>query len=516
MNPVRTILPRLAPVFIRWSARRGRRGLEEEQAGILRSILDSIAPTAWGSALKLSGLPRRADDLARAFRRDVPLHHYADMEAFLQRTARGEADVLFRGKAVALAQTSGTTSPSKAGERWIPQNGPLLQHHARGAMSALARLVEVDGGASLRGRVLMLGGSTALSRNEWNIPVGDLSGITVDRIPWYLEGLYEPGREIALEPDWTRKVERIADRLAHADVSLISGVPSWCLVLFEAVCRRRKVSRIRDAWPGLRGVVHGGASIDPYIPSLREHLPPDCLLQEVYPSSEAFLAIGCRPWPISEGRTPDLELLARHGVFLEFLAEGDGDPGNAVGPDALDEGYRYRVLVTTPGGLVRYELGDMVEGRGPGFIRFAGRIQVRISVFGEHVEGAKLAEAVGRACDATDSVCTEFHVAPVFPSANDSRGAHEWWIEFSRPPLNLSLFAHEIDAHLRREVMDYEAHRAGDAQLLPPRIRIVSNGTFHRTLASLGKLGGQHKIPIAWPNRTWAERLDIHDTGDRR
>lgn len=357
--------------------------------------------------------------------------------------------------------------------------------------------------------MLMLGGSTRLSRNARGIPYGDLSGIAVSRIPWFLQPLYEPGRALALESDWNAKVRGIARRLAHADVRLVTGIPSWCQVLFEEVCRQREVSRVSLAWPGLRAFVHGGVSIDPHIPLLSEQLPPDTWMMEVYPASEIFLAVGTRPWHLREGRAPDLELLTDHGAYLEFLPEEDvRRPERAVGAQDLEAGGLYRVLATTPGGLVRYELGDLVEGRGPGLVRFAGRIRTRISVFGEHVEATRLAEALAEAARATDSVVREWHVAPVLPSRGNPQGRHEWWVEFQRPPSDADRFERVLDDVLRRSVLDYEAHRTGNVQLLPPRLVPVPEGVFLRALARRGKLGGQNKVPAAWNDRSWAELLE--------
>lgn len=486
--------------------------IRSSQVRQLGRLLRSLEGTETAHSHPIGELSRLgAVDLLRAFRTQVPLHRYEEVASAIGRVERGEKNVLFRGKALALAQTSGTTSAEGAGERWIPQNAALLEHHAKGATTALARLLDASGPTPLDGRLLMLGGSTALSRNQAGIPVGDLSGITVDRIPWFLEGLYEPGRKLALESIWSRKVERIAERLCDRDVSLVSGIPSWCLVLFEAICQRRGVHRLREAWPGLRAMIHGGVSIDPYLALLAEHLPTDCHLMEVYPASEAFIAVGSRAWSPREGHPPDLELLLDHGTFLEFLPESESDPANAVDASQLEKGGLYKLLVTTPGGLLRYEIGDLVEGRDPGRIRFAGRIRTRLSVFGEHVEGTHLSEALASASVATNSVVREWHVAPILPSPGSPCGAHEWWIEFVRPPADTSALARCLDDHLRRTVLDYDAHREGDTQLLPPRVRMVSPGTFHRALASKGKLGGQHKVPSAWPDRTWADCLTLHD-----
>lgn len=444
--------------------------------------------------------------------RELPVEHYADIARHVEAVSRGERDVLFPGRAVALAQTSGTTSAEGAGERYVPLSRECLAGHAAGGASALSRLVDVAGGSCFGGRMLMLGGSTSLERNRHGIPCGDLSGIAVSRIPWFLSRLYEPGRNLALEPDWNRKIAGIARRLERADVRLVGGIPSWCQILFQEVCRLRGVGSLREAWPAMEALVHGGVSIDPYLPMLSEHLSADTWMMEVYPASEAFLAVGSRPWRLREGRAPDLELLSGGCVHFDFLRDDLADrPDLAVGAHELEPGALYRVLLTTPGGLVRHQIGDLVEGRGPGLVRFGGRVKGRISVFGEHVEGARLSEAIAEAALVTDSVVTEWHVAPVMPAPGDPRGRHEWWVEFRRPPADPARFEAVLDDVLQRTVLDYQAHRAGDVQLLSPRLRQLRTGAFSSALARRGKLGGQHKVPTAWPDRSWAELLSIVD-----
>ena len=501
----------IAPPLLRWTDRRpsGREAIREAQSRTLRRILHDLSSTECGRQAGLGELAKLPpSELSAAFR-ELPLRRYSDLAQAIHRCERGERDVMFPGRAVALAQTSGTTSAEGSGERYIPQNAALLAHHSRGGAAALARLIGCSGPEVAGGRMLMLGGSTRLSRNGSGIPSGDLSGIAASRIPWFLQPLYEPGRKLALESDWNEKVRGIARRLSRSDVRLITGIPSWCQVLFEEVCRQRGVERLSEAWPGLRAFVHGGVAIDPYVPLLSGQLREDTWMMEVYPSSEAFLAVGSRPWRLGEGRAPDLELLADHGVYLEFLPEEeDGRADRAVGAHDLEPGGVYRVLVTTPGGLVRYELGDLIEGRGPGLVRFAGRIRTRISVFGEHVEAARLAEALSEACRATDSVVREWHVAPVLPTAGDPRGRHEWWVEFVRPPADAGRFESVLDEVLRRSVLDYEAHRTGDVQLLAPRLVVVPEGTFVRALSARGRLGGQNKVPSAWNDRTWADLIE--------
>jgi GH3 auxin-responsive promoter len=476
--------------------------LAHAQARILRHLVSRSAKLPVGQKFGLDRLPKD-HRLVEAFRNDVGENTYADHAPFIDRVAAGETDVMFRGKAVALAQTSGTTSSEASGERYIPQSAALLKHHARGGAAAFFRLLQATGGGLFNGQLLMLGGSTALTPNAHGIPVGDLSGIVASQVPAWLRPLYEPGLDIALESDWERKLDRIAERCGERDVRLVSGIPAWCMMLFDRICRKRGLSRARIAWPNLNGFIHGGHAITPFIPTLREQLAPDTWLMEVYPASEAFIAVGSRAWHLDEQQAPPLDLLADHGVYLEFAPQ---DGGATVGAEGIVEGCIYRVLLTTPGGLIRYQVGDLVEGVSPGRIRVAGRIKTRISVFGEHVEGVHLDQALSAACQATRSEVAHYHVSPFLPSAASPNGGHEWLVEFIRPPESASKFSEKIDQYLRSHVIDYDAHRAG-GQITAPQLTTLPNGTFHRYLARQGKMGGQHKIPQAWNDRTIANKL---------
>ena len=428
------------------------------------------------------------------FRASVPILQYADLEPEINRVVAGESDVLFRGRPVALAQTSGTTRAAAAGERYIPQTKALLRHHRRGGSAALVRTLQADP-SILGGRMLMLGGCTALDQRG-TVPVGDLSGITLAGLPAWISGVAEPGRAISDLPDWESRLTAIAARIRSKDIRLLSGIPAWMLMLLE---------RLDQPWPQLRAVIHGGHAIEPFIATFANRLAPDTWMQEVYPASEAFIAVGSAPWRLGDGMPTPLELLTNHGVYLEFAT----DDGRVVGAAEMETGGVYRVLVTTPGGLLRYLVGDLVRAVGPGQVRFAGRVKTRISVFGEHVEGDALAGALGCAVAATGAQVAHYHVAPLMPAPGEPRGAHEWWIEFATPPAAPQVFTAALDAELRRLVLDYAAHRDG-GQLLPPVLRPVPTGTFHAWLASRGHLGGQHKVPQAWADHSIADALHRH------
>ncbi|MBN8525329.1 MAG: GH3 auxin-responsive promoter family protein, partial [Planctomycetes bacterium] len=384
------------------------------QDRIRARLVSELARLPVGHARGLDRLPLDAR-LRDAFRAQVPICTYADLQLLLERVARGEPDVLFRGRAEALAITSGTTSSGQAGERFIPQSQELLDHHQAGGAAALVRLADWVGPGLLHGRLLLMGGSTDLKPNAHGVLAGDLSGIVVSRIPRLLWPLYEPGPEVALIGDWERKLAAMTTRVAHADLRLASGIGSWMLMLFAAACRERGVARAAQVWPNLRAVIHGGHAMEPLVPQFQAHLSDDTWMQEVYPASEAFIAVGAKPWRLGDGRPAPLELLCDHGVLLEFCPDDDPHPEACVGPEAVEPGRVYRVTVTTPGGLVRWQMGDLVRGEGPGLVRFAGRMRTRISVFGEHVEGDLLAAALAAACRATGARIRHSHVAPVLP-----------------------------------------------------------------------------------------------------
>jgi len=503
-------LARLAlPAWVR-STRppRGALAIADAQGRIRRRLVRQLAPCAIGRQL---GLPQvaAATDPERAFR-ELAVTEYGDYETLINRTAAGERGLLYPGRTLALAQTSGTTRSQAAGERFIPQNGRLLRHHRMGGAASLARALESAGAQTLAGRLLMVGGSTALEQRH-AVPMGDLSGIAAARLPAWIRNHYEPGPAVSAIPDWENRLEALSARCAHRDVTLVAGIPSWMLVVFERIARANGVAAVSEAWPNLRLVLHGGHAIEPFIASMRAHLRAETWMMEVYPASEAFIAMGTRPWRLGEGAPPALELLTDHGVLFEFCPEGGG-PLDCVGAAALEPGGIYRVLVTTPGGLVRYQIGDLVRAEGPGLVRVAGRIRTRISVFGEHVEGFELAQALAAACGATGAEVAHYHVAPVLPTPSEPRGAHQWLVAFTRPPRDAQSFIGALDGYLVAHVLDYAAHRRGDGQLLAPRLTTLPARAFTAFLAASGRCDAQRKMPQAWPDRTIADQLLAQET----
>jgi hypothetical protein len=451
----------------------------------------------------------------RDFRGRVELQTYEDLAPAIERMKRGEADVLWPGRCSAYAVSSGTTAGRT---KYLPITKPMLGHFRRTGLDSLLYYTARVGNAGVfRGRHLFLGGSTAMTPLAESAPfkaqAGDLSGIAALNLPgWVDEHLYEPGREIAQMSDWPAKIAAIAERTRDRDITLLAGIPTWILVLAGALLnhRGRSASMLQDIWPRLECFVHGGVPIAPFAADLRAALGRSVRFHEVYPASEAFVA--------AQDAEPEagLRLMTGAGVFYEFLPMSDcGDAGLAgLGPRAVPlaevrAGVNYALLLTTPAGLARYVLGDIVRfvSADPPRLVYVGRIKLQLSAFGEHVIEKELTDALLSACGRLGWTIANFHVAPVFPKGREL-GRHEWWIELSRGVPAGEDAADALDAELQRLNEDYEAKRRGGG-LAGPVVRIVEPGLFERWLRTKGKWGGQNKMPRCRSDRQVADELAV-------
>jgi hypothetical protein len=322
---------------------------------------------------------------------------------------------------------------------------------------------------------------------------GDLSGIAAREVAAPLRPYTFPPLELALAHDWDQKIQVLAERSARLPVTVLSGVPSWLLVLFDRLRRVTGRDRIADVWPTLRLVVHGGTKFDPYRALFRREIGSgEVHFLETYPCSEGFVAT-------EDPRTGLLRLIPDHGLFFEFVPVEEIDrlrPTRNAVADVVP-GVQYEVVLTTCAGLWSYRVGDTVcfERREPPLFRFTGRTGYHLSAFGEHLISEEVEKAVARAAEATDAAVADFHAGPWFPERADEPGRHLYLIEFVRPPADLPRFAAELDAALALLNDDYGAHRRGDLSLAGPEVWAVPRGGFADWLRSHGRLGGQHKVP---------------------
>jgi len=403
-----------------------------------------------------------------------------------------------------LALSSGTTTGST---KYIPVSRQMLASNRRAALTSLAWFQAAHPGTPLfTGRLFFLGGSTdlqAVSREQWAVGsneretaaplAGDLSGIAAREVPAFLRPFTYPSLDVALQHDWEEKLTCLAEQSARLPITLISGVPSWLLVLFDRLKQVTGRRSIGDVWPTLRVVVHGGTSFEPYRGLFRQVIGNDAVkFLETYPASEGFVAA-------EDPRYQLLRLISDHQIFHEFVPVdelGREKPTRHTLADIV-LGVQYAVVLTTCAGLWSYVLGDTIafERRDPPLLRFTGRTRYFLSAFGEHLICEEVERAVSLAAEACGAAVADFHVGPVFPDAAREPGRHRYLVEFVRPPSELAAFARELDATLCRINEDYQAHRVGDLTMRAPEVWSVQRGGFADWMRAHGKLGGQHKLP---------------------
>ncbi len=440
------------------------------------------------------------------YRERVPLRDYIGFKHWLDAAAAGGADVTWPGRAPYWVKTSGTT----AGDKAIPVTAEAFRAHRRGGWDALLMAAERVGGAALLGGpMLFLGGSTALAPAPGGALVGDLSGVVVHRLPPGLRGRYSPGEPVASIPDWETRLAGIARLVEGQDLRLLSGMPSWMLVLFERVARDREAAgrtlrALGDLWPRLGVFVHGGVSFAPYRAVFEEWMGRALEYVEVYPASEGFVGVQTE-------RTGGLTLMLDYGVVHEFIPVEDVGSVRPRRYTAAEVavGRSYAIALTTPAGLWSYLLGDTVRftATDPPRLVITGRTRHYVNAFGENVIVEEVERALLAACRETAAEVAEFTVAPRFPSAGEPRGGHEWLVEFRVGPRDREAFVQRLDRELAALNTDYRTKRRGDVGMVAPRLVEVWPGGFHRWLASRGKLGDQHKVPRVTNTRAIADEL---------
>lgn len=490
------------------------------QRRTLRKLLRAASGTVFGKQHDFARIARASDgDLVNAYRDALPP---ADFSAFRPLVSRmresGEPDVLWPGLVMDFAQTSGTT----AGDKFIPVSKEMMRSNFLASLDIFAHSVRF--GVSLprltSGKCLFLGGSSDVAVNQHGIRTGDLSGLVTPLIRWPISEIYAPGRDIALMNHWPTKLEAMAKACIDQDIRMISGMPSWALVLFEklieiARARGEKPAGVRDIWRNLTIFVHGGVKYAPFDPRVRQMFsgsPTGADIPfrlELYPASEGFIALQ------DTRNDPGLRLLTDIGNFYEFipLEEIDQPNARAFTSEQVEKGQRYVVCMSTCAGLWRYIIGDVVEfdtipsradgsgGDGPARLRIVGRHRHFVNAFGENLIVEHIENAVAAAASTTGVVVGEFTAAPVYPGPGRRAGL-ELAIEVAdHPGEAVSRFSEQFDAALKTQNVDYTTKRTDDLGMAPPTITVLPVGAFHRWLDSRGKLGGQHKCPRCANNR---------------
>ncbi len=469
----------------------------EVQARQLEYLIKRGAATQFGRERSLEGVNTVED-----FQRKVELCDYDSFSRYIKRTKDGEEALIWPSPVKWFAKSSGTTGDKS---KYIPVTAEGLKDcHHRGPKDTIAIFSSLYPDSEVySGKTMTLGGSRKVER-EGEILTGDLSAILIENSPSWAEWKRLPSRETALIADFDRKVQAICDETLSENVTAFAGVPSWNLVMMNKILDYTGASNLLEVWPNMELFIHGGMNFGPYREQYRRLIPSDKMkYMETYNASEGFFGINDDP------SRDDMLLMLDYRIFYEFLPlDKLTDPSAAVPLEGVVPGVDYAMVITTSSGLWRYMIGDVVTftSTSPHRIRITGRTRHFINAFGEEVIVDNAERALTAACEATGAEITDYTVAPVYMEGR-RKGAHEWVVEFRRAPSDQALFVARLDAALQDVNSDYEAKRIKNVTLMPPRLSVVSEGTFMQWMREHGKLGGQNKMPRLYNDRRYVDEL---------
>ena len=468
------------------------------QREVLQELVTSAQYTVFGRQFGFNKLFN-----VRTFKQTVPVHEYDDLKPYIERMMGGEDNVLWNTPIRWFAKSSGTTSERS---KFIPVSDESLEeNHYQGAKDVLTLYYRFNPDSGLlTGKGLVIGGSHQISQASEDISYGDLSAVLLQNSPYWAHWIRTPELSIALMDEWEHKIEQLALSTIPENVTSISGVPTWNLVLMKHILTLTGKSSIAEIWPALELYIHGGVSFVPYREQFRQLIGKNIHYLEMYNASEGFFA--AQDSPDEDG----MLLFTRHGVFFEFmpLEEYGKKFPYTVGLNKVELGKNYAPIISTNGGLWRYIIGDTIQFTSlkPYRIKVSGRLKHYINAFGEEVIVDNSDKAIAIACEKTGACVTDYTAGPVYFSQHGN-GAHEWLIEFEKPPADIALFAYELDSALKNCNSDYEAKRHKDIALRMPLVHAVRKGLFNEWLSNKGKLGGQHKVPRLSNDRKLLETL---------
>lgn len=437
----------------------------------------------------------------KSFTERVPISGYEELKPYIERTMQGEQNILWPTPIRHFAKSSGTTNDKS---KFIPVSAEALRYcHYQGGADCVALYLRANPESRFfSGKGLILGGSRA--QNPFGQAYcGDLSAILIQNISPLVNLIRVPSKKIALMSEWDTKLEAIANStIGRRDITNLSGVPSWFLVLIKHILNKSGRQDLSEVWPNLEVFFHGGISFAPYREQYRQLISsPRMHYVETYNASEGFFAVQ------NDLTTPGMLLLIDLGIFFEFIPLG-GALEQAVPLWEVEAGHNYELVITSNGGLWRYRMGDTVKvlSTHPLKICVSGRTKHYINAFGEELMVDNAEQAIARTCEQTGASVLNYTAAPVYMT-DHSKGRHQWLIEFSKLPVPVEEFAQRLDQNLQNLNSDYEAKRFKSIALECLEVIPAQPGIFDDWLRDHNKLGGQHKIPRLYNRRDIIEEI---------
>ena len=471
------------------------RPVETQQAVFLK-LIATAQHTQFGKDHAFATIKTHQD-----FSKQVPVRDYEALKPYVDRVVAGESNILWPGKPLYFAKTSGTTS----GAKYIPLTKESMPFHVVAARNAILNYIHQTGNTHfVEGKMIFLQGSPVLEQKN-GIQLGRLSGIVAHFVPAYLQKNRLPSWETNCIEDWETKVDAIVNETVAQNMTVISGIPSWVQMYFEKL-QQQTGKPVGELFKNFNLFIYGGVNFEPYRAKFENLIGRKVDTIELFPASEGFFAYQDKP------NDPGLLLLLNAGIFYEFIPADafylPNPPRLTIGQVEL--GVNYVLIISTNAGLWAYNIGDTIQFTSlkPYKIIVSGRIKHFISAFGEHVIGKEVEQALSVAVQQHAVRVNEFTVAPQITPAN-GLPYHEWFIEFEQAPQNRDAFAQTIETELRKQNSYYDDLIVGKV-LRPLEITPVVSHGFQDYMKSIGKLGGQNKIPRLSNDRDIADKLRIH------
>jgi hypothetical protein len=494
IKSLKSILAKPFANYIYKGIRKGMMTAVQDQENILKELLKTGRNTEFGKEHHFQDV-----SVYEEFVQSVPIRDYEQFKPYIEKIKEGKHNVLWKGRPIYFAKTSGTTS----GVKYIPISKDSIDNHINSARNALLCYIAESGNSRFTsGKMIFLSGSPELERIG-GIPTGRLSGIVNHHVPSYLRGNQLPSYTTNCIEEWEAKLDKIVEETIGQDMTLISGIPPWVQMYFDRLTEKSG-KKIKDLFPNFSVLVHGGVNFEPYKTKLFDSIGGTVAAIETFPASEGFMAF--QDSQHAEG----LLLNTNSGIFFEFVPAGEIFNPNPTRLSLKDVkvGENYALIINSNAGLWGYNIGDTVKfvSVNPYRLVVTGRIKHFISAFGEHVIGEEVEHSLIKAAEEEGVHITEFTVAPMIEQG-EGKSYHEWFIEFENKPRDLVAFARKVDDNLRQKNIYYNDLISGNI-LKPLYIRTVRKNGFIDYMKSIGKLGGQNKVPRLSNDRKIASELE--------
>ena len=471
----------------------------QAQHDLLFELLNKARNTEWGKKYDYASIK----DI-KTYQERVPVQDYEDVKPYIERLRKGENYLLWPTEIKWFAKSSGTTSDKS---KFIPVSSEALEDcHFKGGKDMLSIYCNNRPDTEIfAGKGLVMGGSHSVSEFNSNAYFGDISAILVQNFPFWAQLLRTPDLSIALMDNWEEKLDKMAHATITENVTNLSGVPSWNLMLLKKILEMTGRKNMLEVWPNLELFIHGGVSFAPYREQFKKIIPSEQMwYMETYNASEGFFGIQ------DQAHSTEMLLMLDYGIFYEFipLNELESDNPRALTIDQVETDTNYALVISTNAGLWRYMIGDTIQftNTNPYRIQISGRTKNFINAFGEEVIIDNAEKALDAACEETGAIVSEYTAAPVFLEDNNS-ASHEYLIEFEKEPDDLDKFEKVLDKTLQDINSDYEAKRTADILLKRLKVTSLPKDTFFKWLKSKGKIGGQNKVPRLFNNRKYVDEI---------